>query len=178
MIKFFLITSTVYFSVLINASSISFDIFNNALKKDYSFVERSLSKSDLKIESSSGKIILGRNGIIINVLAPFEETYTISDGTLEIHDLFLDQKQMIDLSQTDNFFLNILINGIDENGSPISLADFKGKNVILYFYPKDMTPGCTTQSCNLRDSYSDLTQKGFDVIGVSADSQKKNPVYH
>jgi len=109
--KFFLITSTVYFSVLINASSISFDIFNNALKKDYSFVERSLSKSDLKIESSSGKIILGRNGIIINVLAPFEETYTISDGTLEIHDLFLDQKQMIDLSQTDNFFLNILING-------------------------------------------------------------------
>jgi len=65
-------------------------------------------------------------------------------------------------------------NGIDENGSPISLADFKGKNVILYFYPKDMTPGCTTQSCNLRDSYSDLTQKGFDVIGVSADSPARH----
>ena len=60
--------------------------------------------------------------------------------------------------------------GLDENGNSISLTDFKGKKVILYFYPKDMTPGCTTQSCNLRDSYSDLTQKGFDVIGVSADS--------
>jgi len=144
MIKFFLITSTVYFSVLINASSISFDIFNNALKKDYSFVERSLSKSDLKIESSSGKIILGRNGIIINVLAPFEETYTISDGTLEIHDLFLDQKQMIDVSQTDNFFLNILINGIDENAdfysisqldeSSIQINSLDGSNEILFYF--------------------------------------------
>jgi peroxiredoxin Q/BCP len=64
--------------------------------------------------------------------------------------------------------------GIDENGNPISLSDFKGKNVILYFYPKDMTPGCTTQSCNLRDNYSDLTKKGFDVIGVSADSPERH----
>jgi len=64
--------------------------------------------------------------------------------------------------------------GLDENGNSISLTDFKGKKVILYFYPKDMTPGCTTQSCNLRDSYSDLTQKGFDVIGVSADSAARH----
>jgi len=64
--------------------------------------------------------------------------------------------------------------GLDENGNSISLTDFKGKKVILYFYPKDMTPGCTTQSCNLRDSYSDLTQKGFEVIGVSADSAERH----
>jgi len=64
--------------------------------------------------------------------------------------------------------------GLDENGKSISLTDFKGKKVILYFYPKDMTPGCTTQSCNLRDNYSDLTQKGFEVIGVSADSSDRH----
>lgn len=65
-------------------------------------------------------------------------------------------------------------NAIDENGDPISLSDFKGKKVILYFYPKDMTPGCTTESCNLRDNYADLTKKGFDVIGVSADSAERH----
>ena len=64
--------------------------------------------------------------------------------------------------------------GIDENENPISLSDFKGKKVILYFYPKDMTPGCTTESCNLRDNYADLTKKGFDVIGVSADSTERH----
>jgi peroxiredoxin Q/BCP len=65
-------------------------------------------------------------------------------------------------------------NGADENGAPISLDDFSGKKVILYFYPKDMTPGCTVESCNLRDSYADLIQKGFDVIGVSADSAERH----
>lgn len=63
---------------------------------------------------------------------------------------------------------------LDENGNAISLSDFKGKKVILYFYPKDMTPGCTVESCNLRDSYADLTKKGFDVIGVSADSAERH----
>ena len=63
---------------------------------------------------------------------------------------------------------------LDENGNSISLNDFKGKKVILYFYPKDMTPGCTVESCNLRDSYADLTKKGFDVIGVSADSAERH----
>lgn len=63
---------------------------------------------------------------------------------------------------------------LDENGDSISLNDFKGKKVILYFYPKDMTPGCTVESCNLRDSYAELTKKGFDVIGVSADSAERH----
>lgn len=64
--------------------------------------------------------------------------------------------------------------GLDQEGKPVSLADFKGKKVILYFYPKDMTPGCTAQACNLRDNYSALLQKGFVVVGVSTDSEKRH----
>lgn len=66
------------------------------------------------------------------------------------------------------------INALDQDGKAISLDDYAGKKVILYFYPKDMTPGCTTQSCNLRDNYDDLTSKGYDVIGVSADSAARH----
>ena len=64
--------------------------------------------------------------------------------------------------------------GADQNGSKISLSDFKGKKVILYFYPKDDTPGCTAQACNLRDNYDDLIEKGFQVIGISTDSVKSH----
>jgi len=58
----------------------------------------------------------------------------------------------------------------DQNGNTVSLSDFKGKWIVLYFYPKDMTPGCTTESCNFRDEYSVFTQKGIAVLGVSKDS--------
>lgn len=58
----------------------------------------------------------------------------------------------------------------NQNEEVISLDTFKGKKLILYFYPKDSTPGCTAESCNLRDHYSDLQSLGFDVLGVSADS--------
>ncbi|MDB5246280.1 MAG: thiol peroxidase, Bcp-type [Segetibacter sp.] len=64
--------------------------------------------------------------------------------------------------------------GVDQNGNEISLSDFKGKKVVLYFYPKDDTPGCTAQACNLRDNYHDLINKGFQVIGVSTDSVKSH----
>ncbi len=64
--------------------------------------------------------------------------------------------------------------GIDQNGNKISLADFKGKKLILYFYPKDDTPGCTAQACNLRDNYSVLIRKGFAIVGVSTDPVKKH----
>ena len=64
--------------------------------------------------------------------------------------------------------------GIDQNGEKVSLADFKGKKVILYFYPKDDTPGCTAQSCNLRDNYTELLKKGFAVIGISTDDVKSH----
>ncbi len=60
--------------------------------------------------------------------------------------------------------------GLNQNEEMISLSDFAGKKVILYFYPKDNTPGCTAESCNLNDNYSELTEKGFEVIGVSPDS--------
>lgn len=66
------------------------------------------------------------------------------------------------------------LNAKDQNGKMISLEDFKGKKVILYFYPKDSTPGCTAESCNLRDNYAALTKQGYEVIGVSADNEKSH----
>lgn len=62
-----------------------------------------------------------------------------------------------------------LFKGIDQNGKPVSLTDYKGKKVVLYFYPEDDTPTCTIQACNLRDNYSLLKQHGFVVLGVSPD---------
>ncbi|HSH65797.1 MAG TPA: thioredoxin-dependent thiol peroxidase [Bacteroidia bacterium] len=62
----------------------------------------------------------------------------------------------------------------DQTGKEVQLADFKGKKVVLYFYPKDDTPGCTTQACNLRDNYTQLKKKGYVIIGVSADEEKKH----
>ena len=63
----------------------------------------------------------------------------------------------------------------DQNNKIINLSEYRNnKNVVLYFYPKDNTPGCTAEACNLRDNYSELTGKGFEVIGVSADSEKSH----
>ncbi len=64
--------------------------------------------------------------------------------------------------------------GIDQNEKKVSLKDLKGKKVILYFYPKDDTPGCTAESCNLRDNWSLLKKKGFEIVGVSADDAKSH----
>jgi len=61
--------------------------------------------------------------------------------------------------------------GIDQNGEEISLDQYQGKKVVLYFYPKDNTAGCTAEACNLRDNYSEFLNKGMDVIGVSPDSE-------
>ncbi len=60
--------------------------------------------------------------------------------------------------------------GINQDGKEILLADFAGKKVVLYFYPKDSTPGCTAQACSLRDNYELLQAAGYEVIGVSTDS--------
>jgi peroxiredoxin Q/BCP len=62
----------------------------------------------------------------------------------------------------------------DQNGQPVSLADYKGKKVVLYFYPEDDTPTCTIQACNLRDNFGLLKNKGFTVLGVSPDEEKKH----
>lgn len=62
----------------------------------------------------------------------------------------------------------------DQNGNTVSLSDFRGKNVILYFYPQDNTPTCTNEACNFRDNYQSLLSKGFSVIGVSPDTEKSH----
>jgi thioredoxin-dependent peroxiredoxin len=64
--------------------------------------------------------------------------------------------------------------GIDHLGNKVSLADYKGQKVVLYFYPEDDTPVCTVQACNLRDNYALLKKEGFAVIGVSPDDEKKH----
>lgn len=61
-----------------------------------------------------------------------------------------------------------------QDGSSIKLSDYLGKKVVLYFYPKDNTPGCTAQSCNLRDNYVSLQKKGYVVLGVSTDTEKSH----
>ncbi len=66
------------------------------------------------------------------------------------------------------------INAIDSKGNNIILSNFKGKKVILYFYPKDNTPGCTAEACNLTENYDKLLKNGFVIIGVSADNEKSH----
>ncbi|MGZ4059166.1 MAG: thioredoxin-dependent thiol peroxidase, partial [Bacteroidia bacterium] len=62
----------------------------------------------------------------------------------------------------------------DQNGKTVSLKDFNGKRLIIYFYPKDDTPTCTNEACNLRDNFSSLKKKGYVILGVSADEEKKH----
>ncbi len=64
--------------------------------------------------------------------------------------------------------------GTDQNGKEVRLSDFAGKKLVLYFYPKDLTSGCTSEACSLRDSYSELLDKGYEVVGVSVDDAKKH----
>ena len=64
--------------------------------------------------------------------------------------------------------------GINEKGEEIRLSAYKGKKIVLYFYPKDNTSGCTAQACNLRDNYSELRKVGYEVIGVSVDNEKSH----
>lgn len=66
------------------------------------------------------------------------------------------------------------IEAVDQYGEKITLEEYRGKKVVLYFYPKDNTPGCTAESCDLRDNYSRFLEQGFEVIGVSADSEKSH----
>lgn len=62
---------------------------------------------------------------------------------------------------------------LDEQGNTVSLSDYKGKKLVLFFYPKASTPGCTVEACNLSDNYERFQSLGYEIVGVSADSQKK-----
>ena len=64
--------------------------------------------------------------------------------------------------------------GTDQDGKEIRLSDYKGKKVVLYFYPKDSTPGCTSEACNLRDNYELMLKRGYVVIGVSIQAEKSH----
>jgi len=66
------------------------------------------------------------------------------------------------------------LNGNDQDGRPIDLKVYAGKKVVLYFYPKDDTPGCTAEACSLRDAHGELREQGYDVIGVSPDTEAKH----
>ena len=61
--------------------------------------------------------------------------------------------------------------GVNEDGKTVKISDYKGRKVVLYFYPKDNTPGSTAEACSLRDNYGSLQEQGYEVVGVSADSQ-------
>lgn len=67
-----------------------------------------------------------------------------------------------------------MFEGVNQNGKKVSLADFKGKKLILYFYPKDNTPGCTAEACDLNDNYEMWIKKGYEVVGVSPDNEKSH----
>ena len=132
------------FSVFIDASSISIALLNSELKKNYLFFERSLSESEMRIVTSSGKIFFTNQEILINVISPFEENYRIYEETIEIHDVFLDQTQVINIEELDNFFLNLLVDGVDEdagsysvnviNDSIIQVIDNTRSNIISFSF--------------------------------------------
>ena len=132
------------FAVFIDAASISASLLNIELKKNYSFVERSLNESDMKIDSSTGNIFFTNEDISIQVLTPFEENYRIREDTIEIHDIFLDQKNVIDIKELDNFFLDLLLEGVDQdsetysvdiiNDSTIQVFENNGLNVVSFSF--------------------------------------------
>lgn len=62
----------------------------------------------------------------------------------------------------------------DQDGNAVKLSSFRGKKLVLYFYPRDMTPGCTLEACNLRDNYKSLVKKGYEILGVSTDGEKSH----
>ena len=132
------------FAVFIDASTISTSLLNVELKKNYTFVERSLSEANMQIDSSTGNIFFTNEDISIQVLTPFEENYRIREDTIEIHDIFLDQKNVIDIRELDNFFLDLLLEGVDEasatysvnivNDSTIQVFENSGLNVVSFSF--------------------------------------------
>lgn len=89
--------------------------------------------------------------------------------------MFLHQNQLIcDMNKINEGDKAPNFEGKDQHGKTVKLSDFSGKKLVLYFYPKDDTPGCTAEACNLRDNYALLQSKGIEIIGVSADNESKH----
>ena len=132
MIARFFIPLVFLFSASLDATSISTNLLNNQLKRNYSFIERSLNESEMQIGNSTGKILFKNDEVIIQVLTPFEENYRISKETIEIHDVFLDQKQTIEIDQINNFFLNLLIEGVDEDSEAYSVRIIQDSTIKIY----------------------------------------------
>ena len=64
--------------------------------------------------------------------------------------------------------------GLDQSGATHTLSDYKGKKLVVFFYPKASTPGCTAEACDLRDNFTELKKRGFEILGISPDTQKKH----
>jgi len=132
MIARFFIPLVFLFSVFLDATSISTNLLNDQLKRNYSFIERSLNESEMQIGNSAGKILFKNDEVIIQVLTPFEENYRINKETIEIHDVFLDQKQTIEIDQINNFFLDLLIEGVDEDSEDYSVRIIQDSTIKIY----------------------------------------------
>lgn len=132
MIARFFIPLVFLFSASLDATSISINLLNDQLKRNYSFIERSLNESEMQIGNSAGKILFKNDEVIIHVLTPFEENYRINKETIEIHDVFLDQKQTIEIDQINNFFLNLLIEGVDEDSEAYSVRIIQDSTIKIY----------------------------------------------
>ena len=132
MIARFFIPLVFLFSASLDATSISTNLLNDQLKKNYSFIERSLNESEMQIGNSAGKILFKNDEVIIQVLTPFEENYRINKETIEIHDVFLDQKQTIEIDQINNFFLDLLIEGVDEDSEDYSVRIIQDSTIKIY----------------------------------------------
>lgn len=132
MIARFFIPLVFLFSASLDATSISTNLLNDQLKRNYSFIERSLNESEMQIGNSAGKILFKNDEVIIQVLTPFEENYRINKETIEIHDVFLDQKQTIEIDQINNFFLNLLIEGVDEDSEAYSVRIIQDSTIKIY----------------------------------------------
>ena len=132
MIARFFIPLVFLFSASLDATSISTNLLNDQLKRNYSFIERSLNESEMQIGNSAGKILFKNDEVIIQVLTPFEENYRINKETIEIHDVFLDQKQIIEIDQINNFFLDLLIEGVDKDSEAYSVRIIQDSTIKIY----------------------------------------------
>ena len=133
-----LFSLTLFSSFIFADSNHSVTLLNNSLSIDYSFIERSLNKSDLKIEESSGEILFSSSGFVVNVNSPFKERYEVNKDIVTIHDIDLEQSRKIKLEDVQSIFLNILLNGLkaESNTYLIKETDFPNFMVV----PLDDSP--------------------------------------